>query len=648
MKTLIFIEQPEDYLAAQKFLGKYSLQSSPNSSEQEFLVVNLNSSRRFEFPGWPGNGLRSEDDYLEKMNLEPLNHQALKDTRFWLEHPKVAGMLDFHGVNLGLVVEHSLVRAVTTVYKFIELIRFIIDSENPDKIVVFVSPAKKQKDIRFTEHDKLADSVLHVLALSLEGQRRLEIQRVDLEAGRKIFSDKPVRRKDYPVLRFLSQYARRFLNGGVRFANPVRKDILICGHPGKTFPIIEEILKNKGNRMFYFQKQTAPRLLFWLFRHGIPYWTLEDFFCEESENPSSERKSSAFASLLHGNQLFVYKGMDLTPVFKEKFDFLFARLIPTLQADISKFRILLQKTGCRLIVIDEDIHYFARSLVLAAKSFGVKSAEFQHGAVTKYFLQCEVADKKLVWGNYFKNRILQDTDIPASNISIVGPIHLERLAREYQNGRSGKDSQEIRRLLKIQSGAKIILFTPHAFHKSSKGGALNHHNTRSIAEATLREVLRAVQEQAGVHLIIKLHHADDKPHFYHEFIAAEKYKIMYSIVQFVSIYRLMSACDVLITPVSTTIFEAMVLERPVILTNYEKRKLPFARVEQAVECVSEEGALAVLLPKILENPAEFLNRVEAGRRTVKEEYLCGNDGLSGRRLTEEILGLLKGSDLPDQ
>ncbi len=645
MKVIIFIESEDDCLAAKKYI------SDDTNRKNHFTVLNVNSSLRFDFSDYPHVSYKEEEDYFRYLDLEPLNRRALEEGRSWWFHPVTAQFLFYQGMDLTTVFEHSLVRGVTTVYKFVELFKKIFELENPEEIVVFFHKnGGPCRNIHFTENDKLADKLAPLVARSYFKERGITLREIPLETCQETQTYQNQDQPRYPLLRVLSRYVRRLGNRITKLTSDKKKrTILACGSPTILFPLLEKFLTEREYRLSYFQESTAPRLLSWLMKRGIAYHTMEDYPVEgkdgrkpgEGERKTALGQVTRLTEFLQRNRLFVYEGIDLLPAFKDKFVFLFQVLLPKVESDIDRMRKLLTTTSCGLILIDEDISYFSRSLLLTAKSLGIRTAEFQHGAITKYLLELEVADKKFVWGDYFRNRILDETPIPRSKIAVVGPAHLEHLVeRRAPRGRI-RDRRDIQRTLRISPDSKIVLFTPHAFHKSSKGGFLNRHNTRREAENVVSEVIKAVDGKEGVHLIIKLHHADKKPFFYQDLIAASQARAQYSIVRHLSIYKLINACDLLISPISTAVLEAMIIEKPIILMNTARKKVVFPYVEWgAVECADENGKLKELLGSILERPQESWDKVRNGRARVLAEFASGGDGKAGERLIAEVEKLM--------
>jgi hypothetical protein len=631
LKLLIFIESEREFQAAERLIQE------EGNSGKSLTVVNLNSGLRFSFPSRPGFNYRTEDDYLRDIPLHSLNFQAMEDCRRWFDHETVAHYLTFQGVPLAVVYEHSLVRAITTLYKFIELILKILKTESPDKIVVFQDlNISHGTELRFTGDDSLAGKILRLVNCRKVRGEEIPVRMLDLPSKAPL--KKSGRRQARELVRFLLRYVRRGLNAFLPASSRTQGAILAVGASRIVFPLLEALKPLESYRLAYFQKMTAPRLLGWLWRNRILYETLEDY---SANTRDSEAQPEAFSQAVRAQGLFCYRGIDLLPVLEEKLNLLFRTLVPAACRDIDVFQKLLLGSACRLIIIDEDISVSSRLLLLTAKSLGVPSIEFQHGVITKYFLELEIADRKAVWGNYFKEKIQEELGLAPEKILAVGPVHLEHLNQFREAARRHKSIQKVCQTLRIPEKARRVLYTPHGFHKSSKGGSLTRHATRSEAENMLQELGAALDGRGNTHLIIKLHHADHHPEFYRDLIDEHWPNLRYSILRQWPIHELLNACDVLVTPISTTILEAVLIERPVILLNLENKKIIFPYVEwKAVECAEEKGELRELIDRILDRPEEALHRVSAGRKTLKKEFVCGYDGLSGQRFQEAVKELL--------
>jgi len=618
MKRLLLIENERDYLSAKDFLGR------EGSLGAENIVINLNSNHIFSFEDQPGICYQTESDYLPFISQEQINHQAIQDTRTWLKDSDAFRSFYYKGIDLTLVYEHNLARAVTTLYKYLELLKLIIAQLKPDEILMVSDHrANSVENLRIIGDEKILNPLVRMVCEHFHSSENIRLTFIENTSPKKFQRKKNGTKGKWRGIRTIFRGLRYGMNFVLKQLPHKGVPIFVMGAPRLMFPIISEINKKDRYHIHYFQPGTSPRIMAWLFRHRIPYLSQEDF---QSKPKKINQDLESFCDHMKQKGLFEYQGMSLISILKQKFKYVLEYLLPQAQYDVNRFRELFLKNHFSLIMVDEDISYANRIILLTAKNLGVRTVEYQHGVMRNYFVQLKLTDKKLVWGNYFKDRIMQEMEVSNEDIWVTGPVHLGLLKDKLRQGHGSSDQRFLKSRYKIGAGQRIVLYTPHSFRKGSRGGLLNRHNTRDEVEEMLHELVRALSNRKDLYLIIKLHHGDANTTFYQEFMCRFGKEIPYSIEKTLSILTLLNGCDLLATPISTTILEGLMLSRPIILLNPKRKNIIFPYVEWgAVATAEQPGDLKSQIDLILVDPDSFVARYKTGRNRIVNEFTANEN-----------------------
>ena len=140
----------------------------------------------------------------------------------------------------------------------------------------------------------------------------------------------------------------------------------------------------------------------------------------------------------------------------------------------------------------------------------------------------------------------------------------------------------------------------------------------------------------NIHIVIKLHPGDRSNQAFH--LLKDIYDIKnISILFKYDITNLIVACDCMIAEESTTVIEALLLDKPVICVNFEEKQfaVPFFEYE-AVYKATNENELKTLLKQILNNTV-----VKKDYKPFLNDYIYKIDGLSSQRVLNLLYKLTK-------
>jgi hypothetical protein len=197
-----------------------------------------------------------------------------------------------------------------------------------------------------------------------------------------------------------------------------------------------------------------------------------------------------------------------------------------------------------------------------AKQRGIKTFELQHGLITPYHLgyifskksgivleKTPLPDYKIVWGEHFKNLLVEKSIWPEENVIIGGFTYLNRKAKQRQ--RNPAIGKKIRNVYGIPSSKKIILVTSSGTRQQSM-------------VRFLTEVLKELPHD--YHLILKLH-PQGFDNYSNDYTELNSYKNLSIIKSFYepSLYDILAIVDIHASELSTVLYEAMALGIPNII-----------------------------------------------------------------------------------
>ncbi|MBK9358357.1 MAG: hypothetical protein IPN08_13365 [Bacteroidales bacterium] len=204
-----------------------------------------------------------------------------------------------------------------------------------------------------------------------------------------------------------------------------------------------------------------------------------------------------------------------------------------------------------------------RCILDAARSTGAKSIGIQHGNIGEAqpaYLYTEkdrtgniMADLTLVWGEYWREFLIQKGNYPGNSIVITGQVRTDIIPQLRSNPAMLKEEFAATKPLAVFASQPIP--------------------DPAIRRKAAADVFSAFSELPGFELIVKLHPAEkDDVEYYREIAISagcEDYRILYD----VDLYSLLAASDLVITCYSTVGTEAVYFGKPLIIVDPLKEDL---------------------------------------------------------------------------
>jgi len=363
----------------------------------------------------------------------------------------------------------------------------------------------------------------------------------------------------------------------------------------------------------------------------IPYNTFESYIDRNviTAMKNSEKLMKQKWEILRNDNKFQlslrYKDIPIFYIFENIFSSLFVKSghLADLVKQVEIIENILRIEKPDLVIVLGEVSSLRKILVRKCKERNIPTLFLQHGAFGEdTIFDIIIADKIAVQGNFTK-KILLKMGCNPKDIVITGQPRYDLLAnRKF-------DKDKVFKEFDLNPNKKLVLLTTQPMRFWGGEGK----------EALIRGVLLAMKELTQYQLLIKLHPMEEKEYNFYARITKEigvDAKIVYD----ADIYELINACDVMVTGFSTTVFEAVILDKPVITINLTHKPdlMPYAESGIAVG-VSRVEDIKPAIKKALENTG-LRKRLEKNRKKFIREHLYKIDGKSTERVVNLIEAML--------
>lgn len=325
----------------------------------------------------------------------------------------------------------------------------------------------------------------------------------------------------------------------------------------------------------------------------------------------------------HGS--LVFNGINLWPLLKDYFAFLFIKQFPKAVRCIHLMENALIKEGIRIVVIHNETSLYGRALIIASKKSDIKTIGIQHGNIGEnhidYFhtgeeLPCPIPDITAVWGSCDHRALLESPLYNEENIVITGTPRYDVLSKANEK----YSKEDLFERFKIDKD-KIVAITTQPFPIVSE------------REYWLKAVISTSKNIDDALFIVKPHPAEKVN--MHETICKDYGGDNVIVTKNIDTNELMYVADITITAWSTTGLESIILGTPLMTVNLtgQEDKMPYVKYGAAIGVNKEEditiGIRNVLdgdlPPKLRENMDRFVH-----------DYAYKIDGKASERVVDII------------
>ena len=317
-------------------------------------------------------------------------------------------------------------------------------------------------------------------------------------------------------------------------------------------PIIKELTKKNEAQILRFD-YSLDGLKKELNRRNLPYINFEKYLTKSSLKKAKKIRKK-YSDALKIARTILKKSTDykeLEPAIKYYFGARnkFYEILELLEG-LKNF-IRVEKPS--MMIIPDDTMDIARATSYICKKMGIPCLSIQGGNIFSEAPESSetFTIKKIVFGSFAKS-IMIKKGTPSKNISITGSPLYDVI---FDKKMSNKEIEDERKKLGL-SGKTIILFASTT--------------NLDVAKKRLNILFKIVSKNPNLGIIIKQHPGEylDKK-YERTYRALAKTHGVSVIINKGDMWKMLGLSDIYVTEFSTTILEALILKKAIILTNFE-------------------------------------------------------------------------------
>lgn len=607
-----------------KFVFNFFVLNIIKKHQNDNLLIICDYQNKVELEN---RGIKSKTfgEYVRYYDQEEKYVEAKKLAEKWGKYDSIQKVMNYRGLNLWYLFKEGFIFWLVNPLYQISMINKVISQEKPINIIAY-------------SRKTLAGKCFDVIA-----KRR--------KIGIKYYSPPII---DYFMNGITSLIDRNALNarfhkipgvirrefvktGNLNKIKLNKRNILALGfdklHYSRIEGVAKEILKSKEDNVVMLTVKTPMQNE--LKQQGLNFVSFGDFITPDM-GKRIDRKNNEIIKLWNNLKedpkfrgIFKYKNEDLWEIIKEDLDLYFSIRFKWIMYYIETSNALLKRLNINLVATICDLMMNTRSVVMTANSKSIPTLLVQQGLQVddsgRFFLPL-TCDKMALWGLSDK-KYMEKFGVKGERLVVTGSSLHDNVSIKKISDRKG---EELFEKLKLDKNKKTIMLASQAFE-----GLWGEKTIEEIIEL----LVTSLKDSADKQLIIKLHprEEDKMPKKIVERYNAKNVAITKK--EF-NIDDIINISDVMITINSTCIYDAILLNKPVITVNLIKLPEKAGYVESGA-CIGVykkedfENALNKALDK------KFGKKLAIGRRRFIKEHFYKVDGKAGERIARLINKMIR-------
>jgi UDP-N-acetylglucosamine:LPS N-acetylglucosamine transferase len=319
---------------------------------------------------------------------------------------------------------------------------------------------------------------------------------------------------------------------------------------------------------------------------------------------------------------FLYQGINIWPLIKDSFNYLFSNLFPLSVGYIDIINRLFNIKKPNFVLGIHAYRSVERAFFEVAKKKSIPTMLIYHAIIPEtLYTDFSVANRVAVHGEGMK-RILMRQGLSEDKMIVTGNPVWDKLVRESKSLTKNGCKEYLSDLACVNPNKKLIVFTT--------GGGID------MDKRILKNLIEIIQKNSDIQLLVKLHPAE-RLDYYDEVLERAKERVgNIPVIRDVDLHKTLCASDLVITIYSTTALESMILDKPVLIVNFEKGpdRVPYVRSGAALG-VYDEKDLEEGIKKALYD-REIREKLEKARKDFVYDYSYIQDG----KATERVVNLI--------
>jgi len=592
LKKPVFLVHTHDY---SREIAMFVSRMAKDTADKHSLFICVNSKVPYCYQDLKLD-FRAIDDYFSVSDYESIDDFVYDFTKKWyLPQPGEGyGITEFSRIHLGRVVEYDFQLFLIRRLKWFWGMHKIISQSKPDGVVIIEDTGE------FDECAKLSEEIFGIPLFLLHVK----------DTAKDTFSSKKNMKS------FFAEIASWLLDScmrlGLKFNR--RAKVLIDSRvyadlaPASSMPdffMLAPFEKGLKLRLNFLKKRSFY----------LPFYFPSDFGVFKIRHKNLWQ---------YANKKLIFQGIDVKGLVENRIGCYFSDYFPLIARNIKLLNALLEKKTIRAIVLRHDVWELQRVCVEVAKKFSVPTIVVQHGVFGEKGEKEIFADKIAVWGDLCAT-IYESFGNKKDKCRVTGNPRIDRFfSRQPEFSR-----ERVCALLNLDENKKIILLASGVYRSF-----LSSYLTGDENQPIISELIKIMKDMPQYQLIIKLH-----PYETEEFsrsIIAYYGVSNVVITRNFDLHSLINASDLFVTKRSSVGLKAMVLSKPVIIVNFEKRKeiTPYASSGAAIE-VNDQVSLRKAIVSALED-TRLRETLSLKSREFGLEYAYKFDGGSSKRVVDFI------------
>ena len=323
------------------------------------------------------------------------------------------------------------------------------------------------------------------------------------------------------------------------------------------------------------------------------YWIpFEIFITDELEKESKKpivnltKRIIALYEKKEFHDAFVYQGIQMWPTLERLFKALMAKIyLPNYILSIEAAKLLLSQVKPKSIFLPFETGVYAMAFIVAAEELGIKTVGIQHGIIhkghfdysidnlmsTNSIVGCPIPTYLLVFGEFYRKLLVEYFSYPSDRVITVGNPAYESVPTEVRDSRRRKILLDIG----LDPSKKTVLVATSGHQAKYGKGDYDVLIVKALSE-------RLANMGNDIQVLVKVHPLEDAADYLK--IVREKNSPRLTVIEEYPIQQLIAICDVFVSVLSTTIFEAMVMNKPIIIVDISEK------IHRDIMSVGESGA----------------------------------------------------------
>ncbi len=567
------------------------------------------------------------EDYIP-MSQEPREAVGRKLADCRLGHVPLKDVFSFEGMPLwGLVWPTLRCYHFDLAAKYIDIMRAVIARENPKTVVlstrgtffsdIFEKVGKELGvEIRYLSGERFLASVAkHATAIARPSLRWMVIG-AEAIAAALTCGFRTTRRRDVS--------ARRFL-----FLNTSRRQW------GVLLPVIEETMKCPGNfvSLIFLCRDTMVSAAKKLNIQSAAVGGYLNFraAARTAEIHRALKKVWEFVEQ-HEECLSDarYRDIPVWELLKPIVKHFFFELFNPLSKLLALAESALERERPDLVVHTDTYQMGMRCFIALAKQKGIPILRIQYAMTLPRDYQDGGENNYAVAGECFREQLLRELPRDKDKIVVTGQPRYDRYVLD------DRSAAEIRRRLTLDPSKKIVLFASTHYYDTGSGedtdplGMHEHY-------VWLKTIYAELNKLKGVHILVKPHpNINDSIEMHRKVIrdlcASDTFTLF---PRTHDIVELIKVSDVFVTFGSTTVLEAMIWEKPIVMVDlyYEAiETMPYVQQAVVVGVAKKEGILPAVVAMLEDREAR--EKIRSNQKKFIECWLYKVDGRSSARVVD--------------